>query len=142
CAFDIPESAAGAHEVVFETRALGDSFDYRWAVWREPCLTWETFAPEIPAVSPPQNHSHPQSFKPMNATIATVSAETACAADAGDPAALKALARAYLEADRHEDARALCRQVLFDNPKDREALDLLGRCRFDFSSLDVASRFD
>ncbi len=43
CTLDIPESASGVHEITFETRALGKSLDFRWAVWREPRLTWETF---------------------------------------------------------------------------------------------------
>jgi ubiquinone/menaquinone biosynthesis C-methylase UbiE len=30
----------------------------------------------------------------------------------------------------------MCRRVLLDNPKDREALDLLAQCRFDFESLE------
>jgi hypothetical protein len=36
CSFDIPGNACGSHEFIFETRSLDDSFDSRWAVWREP----------------------------------------------------------------------------------------------------------
>ena len=49
CALDIPEGQAGSHDVTFETRALGGSFDLRWAIWREPRLTWDAPAPSSAA---------------------------------------------------------------------------------------------
>ena len=33
---DIPESGDGCHQVTFETRGIGGSSEFRWALWREP----------------------------------------------------------------------------------------------------------
>ena len=47
---DVPRSPTGQHEVVLETRTVGPSSDFRWALWREPRFVWkdpiETEAPE------------------------------------------------------------------------------------------------
>jgi SAM-dependent methyltransferase len=169
CTLDIPESSTGAHDVIFETRALGNSLDYRWAVWREPRLTWESAAPDptfrssvgsqnfvagATSVGSPNFVAGATKFvaavrsdssKIMNATslvkphLSQAPGKTSSAApslSANDSIALKLMARVHLNADRHEAARAMCRRVLLDNPKDREALDLLSKCHFDFESLD------
>lgn len=36
---EIPETTDGNHEVVLETRSVGHSRAYRWALWREPTFT-------------------------------------------------------------------------------------------------------
>jgi len=38
----IPQSPSGQHQVTFETRALGNSVDFRWALWRKPRFTWHS----------------------------------------------------------------------------------------------------
>ena len=38
---DIPQSPSGEHQITLETRAIGNSVDYRWALWREPKFTWQ-----------------------------------------------------------------------------------------------------
>lgn len=48
CTLDIPENPDGGHDIVFETRQWGSSLDFRWAVWRNPKLTWLDDAPELP----------------------------------------------------------------------------------------------
>jgi len=48
CTLEIPENLSGEHVVIFETKAWGDSLDFRWAVWRDPRLTWSTNTPELP----------------------------------------------------------------------------------------------
>lgn len=60
-------------------------------------------------------------------------AQRALAFDPTDRVALMVLARVYLDAGRHEQARAMCRRMLDQNPKDKEALLLLGQCRFDLA---------
>jgi hypothetical protein len=37
---DVPESATGTHTLTLETRAIGPSADFRWALWREPKFSW------------------------------------------------------------------------------------------------------
>jgi hypothetical protein len=54
---DVPESAAGRHEVVLETRGI-EGNDFRWALWRAPLFTWQ------PAAEPP-----PRQTTPATATI-------------------------------------------------------------------------
>jgi hypothetical protein len=39
---EIPESPSGNHQVTLETRAVGNSVDYRWALWREPQFVWRS----------------------------------------------------------------------------------------------------
>jgi hypothetical protein len=41
---DIPESSHGRHQIHFETRAVGKSNDFRWALWRAPQFTWQARA--------------------------------------------------------------------------------------------------
>jgi|GEM_PF-1801177 len=48
CTLEIPENLNGGHTVVFETKAWGGSLDFRWAVWRDPRLTWSPNAPALP----------------------------------------------------------------------------------------------
>ncbi len=48
CTLEIPENLSGSHTVIFETKACGNSLDFRWAVWRDPRLTWSDNAPELP----------------------------------------------------------------------------------------------
>jgi len=48
CALEIPENLNGGHTVVFETKPWGNSLDFRWAVWRDPRLTWSPNAPALP----------------------------------------------------------------------------------------------
>lgn len=48
CTLDIPENPDNEHQVIFETRTWGNSFDYRWAVWRHPRLTWIDDSPVLP----------------------------------------------------------------------------------------------
>jgi len=48
CTLDIPENLSGGHTVVFETKPWGNSLDFRWAVWRDPRLTWLPNAPVLP----------------------------------------------------------------------------------------------
>ena len=42
--FQIPETAHDRHQIHLETRAVGKSNDFRWAVWRAPPFTWEAQA--------------------------------------------------------------------------------------------------
>lgn len=49
CTLDIPENLSGTHIVVFETRPWGSCLDYRWAVWRDPRLTWLDDVPALPS---------------------------------------------------------------------------------------------
>ncbi|HTL19042.1 MAG TPA: sulfotransferase [Patescibacteria group bacterium] len=37
CVLDLPANPTGSHEVIFQTRAIGN---FPWAVWREPHLAW------------------------------------------------------------------------------------------------------
>lgn len=37
----IPENPAGAHRIVFETKTVGASSDFRWALWRAPHFVWD-----------------------------------------------------------------------------------------------------
>jgi hypothetical protein len=37
---DIPESSRGRHQIHFETRSVGRSNDFRWALWRAPEFIW------------------------------------------------------------------------------------------------------
>jgi len=37
---DIPHNPSGNHQITFETRSIGNSVDFRWALWREPRFTW------------------------------------------------------------------------------------------------------
>ena len=46
-------------------------------------------------------------------------------------AELKRLTRMHLQADRHDEARSLCRSILDLRPDDAEAIQLLSQCRFD-----------
>lgn len=48
--FDLPDSSAGHHRITLETRGIGSN-DFRWAIWREPRLSWyESIVPvEQPA---------------------------------------------------------------------------------------------
>jgi len=36
----VPETTRPGHRIVFETRALGNSADFRWALWRAPKFSW------------------------------------------------------------------------------------------------------
>jgi hypothetical protein len=36
----IPQSPQERHEIHFETREIGSSTDFRWALWRAPRFTW------------------------------------------------------------------------------------------------------
>jgi glycosyltransferase involved in cell wall biosynthesis len=36
---DVPASETGAHEVILETKTVGPTADFRWALWREPRFT-------------------------------------------------------------------------------------------------------
>jgi hypothetical protein len=38
---DIPESSRGRHQIHFETRSVGRSNDFRWALWRAPEFVWQ-----------------------------------------------------------------------------------------------------
>src|SRR5947209_10693020 len=49
---NIPQSPSGSHQVTFETRALGQSTDFRWALWRAPRFVWQKTATDIPVDSP------------------------------------------------------------------------------------------
>src|SRR5687767_609124 len=48
--------------------------------------------------------------------------------------ALRQLARARLQAQRHDDAREVCRNILATHPGDAETLNILAQCRFDLST--------
>ncbi len=37
----IPETARNRHQIHFETRSVGKSNDFRWALWRAPRFTWQ-----------------------------------------------------------------------------------------------------
>jgi hypothetical protein len=37
----IPETSHDRHQIHFETRAVGKSNDFRWALWRAPRFTWQ-----------------------------------------------------------------------------------------------------
>lgn len=37
---EIPENASGHHQITLETRAIGGSEAYRWALWRSPHFKW------------------------------------------------------------------------------------------------------
>jgi hypothetical protein len=37
---NIPQSPTNHHEVIFETRSIGNSADFRWALWRAPKFSW------------------------------------------------------------------------------------------------------
>ncbi len=41
----VPETAHERHQIHFETRAVGKSKDFRWALWRAPRFAWRTPAP-------------------------------------------------------------------------------------------------
>lgn len=38
----IPETSRDRHQIHFETRSVGKSNDFRWALWRAPRFTWQT----------------------------------------------------------------------------------------------------
>ncbi|MEI8040395.1 MAG: glycosyltransferase [Verrucomicrobiota bacterium] len=38
---DIPENSQGTHRVTFETRSIGGSDHYRWALWRAPAFRFD-----------------------------------------------------------------------------------------------------
>lgn len=37
----VPETARNRHQIHFETRSIGKSNDFRWALWRAPRFTWQ-----------------------------------------------------------------------------------------------------
>jgi ubiquinone/menaquinone biosynthesis C-methylase UbiE len=141
CVLDIPESANGAHNVVFETRALGDSLDFRWAVWRDPLLDWEASVPTACATPAASSTQQSKPIKPMKSQIVSsyqndvAGTFSSQALSESEISEIKAMARDHLHANRDKEARALCRQLLNQNPSDREALDLLAKCHFDLASL-------
>jgi hypothetical protein len=51
--------------------------------------------------------------------------------------ALQALARSHFEANRHEEARQICREILRLDPGEARALDLLSQCRFDLTEFAI-----
>jgi hypothetical protein len=40
----VPETSHDRHQIHFETRAVGKSNDFRWALWRAPRFTWQARA--------------------------------------------------------------------------------------------------
>jgi hypothetical protein len=48
----IPGTAQNRHEIHFETRSIGKSPEFRWALWHEPIFAWEAQAPAPLAVVP------------------------------------------------------------------------------------------
>jgi hypothetical protein len=51
----VPESSHERHRIHFETRAIGKSKDFRWALWRAPQFSWRSQTPlehEKPPAAP------------------------------------------------------------------------------------------
>ncbi|MFO1477210.1 MAG: sulfotransferase [Verrucomicrobiota bacterium] len=131
----IPASPTGSHEVIFETRSLGHSFDSRWAMWRDPRMTWESPAPVAAAPAEPGRAAIPRFPEPALPALPRPVAAAVHACGSFDAEDLKRSARSHLAAGNHEAARAECRRVLMDNPADRAALALLAECHFDISTV-------
>lgn len=62
-----------------------------------------------------------------------ITSQSLPSAPAASLSALHSLARSHLDAQRHEEARQICREILQRDPGDAQALQILSRCPFDLS---------